>query len=313
MYPKGWTPLRNLRKGDLVAVTKEFPALGNKLLSPFELDLLPQVLVNTFIDGDTVVALNKSEEQFSDLKERLTQYGYTIKKENSRYIIENSEEVKELYYKYRISDSFRHRRIPDEIYQLEERALKSFITSLFSSNVLLVKNENETKIKFYHRSEEFIRDLSFLLLKFGISAKVYEKESGDFWVLRVLNIAKFVAAFDTEGALDYLVDGNPDSKLNWRYQDVPEGTYWEKIREVNYIGEDWTVAISVPKYECYLTDFFQHNSYLAGGLTSWNYDVFDKSMTLTAGPSEDAITDGIWREIREHREKLPENLREFIA
>jgi intein/homing endonuclease len=305
--PKGWMQVKKIEAGDLVAVTKEFPAFGTRNFHPDDITLLAHLITNAYKNFEIITVIKKSDEQFNELSNALISKGARlspIHKEN-RYIIEYSNQVENFYWSFGISDSFRHRKIPSAVFDMCKEDTLHFLKSIFLSNSLVVKNDDESKFKFYHRSEKLIRDISFLLLKFGINCKIYQKDYSDFWVLRILNVEEYVRLFQEDLEL---AEGNPDSRLNWRFEDAPAGTFWEKIKSIKWVGKEHTVAIHVPKYESYLTDFYEHNSYLAGALVNWNYDVFSESISLTTAPNEEVVKDVIWKEVRNHRMKLPQEM-----
>jgi len=303
----GWTSVGCISTGDLVAVTREFPAFGQDEIEEDEVKLLAHLLTSCFIRDKEVVLIKKGERQFAQLVGLLDGkigdlfYDQT----QSRMKIVGAGPILHLFNKYLITESFKQRRIPEAIFTLKKDQLRLFIKTLLSCNTLVVKNNVEAKVKFYHRSEELIRDLAFALLKFGISCKVYKKDGEDFWVARVLNIEDYVRVFEDN---EFLAEGNPDNRLDWRLKDAPPGTYWEKVSEIVPQGKQRTVAICVPGPESYLTSLYEHNSYLAGALTNWHYDAFAESITITTAPTEKSVDDIIWKEVRNHRYRLPESM-----
>jgi hypothetical protein len=59
-----------------------------------------------------------------------------------------------------------------------------------------------------------------------------------------------------------------------------------------------TVGVEVPQYHTYLTDLYEHNTYLSGGLVLWSFMCFDPGTTLTTAPTASQVSQVLWKEVR---------------
>ena len=188
-------------------------------------------------------------------------------------------------------------------------------------------------------SKKLCEDIQRLLLRFGIVAKLRKKKTtctdkkkkkySFAYSLDIHDsamIIKFVdkiGIFGKEEALsktyllaksrvDFAQKSIKNTKgmkgyLDWYHRNIPEGYRWEVVKEINNLGLQSTVCITVPGDETYLTEFVEHNSYAAARLAIWFLKCFPGSKVfLSAAPPEDNLKRLLWGQIELLRIKHPD-------
>jgi hypothetical protein len=91
----------------------------------------------------------------------------------------------------------------------------------------------------------------------------------------ILSFCRRVNIFGKEQHVEALAASCQDAERQkagrvdtWRSINLPEGYHWERVKSVKRMGVMRTVAITVPHYHTFLTDFVEHNTGLMVGLAS---------------------------------------------
>lgn len=209
----------------------------------------------------------------------------------------------------------KHKRLTEKMWKLPNEQLALLINRLFACDGWAYVRQPSKNMPDAARrpiigitlaSEGLVRDVQLALLRLGIDSNIRYKqvilddEEFDSWELTVLksnDIATFcdvVGIYGKEDKLEAVIEANDlrkDTRVpKWQDVDAPEGYKWDKVKSVEFIGEQETVAINVPEYEAYVTSFVEHNSWLAAGIVIW-WMFTRRGKVVTTAPT--------WRQVRE--------------
>lgn len=152
------------------------------------------------------------------------------------------------------------------------------------------KNEYyDCKIGITLANKDLIKQIRLLLMRFGIETwcrhrKVKYTGSDkqfDAWELTISkkkSIIKFceqIGIYGKEDALNTCLKhalGKSDKREHkYQYMFCPEGFMWEKITHINNVGLQSTVCIEVDNTHTYLTEVYDHNSFIIGALAFYYF------------------------------------------
>jgi LAGLIDADG-like domain len=165
------------------------------------------------------------------------------------------------------------------------------------------------EVGYSSNSETLIRQVQSLLLRFGIHSNLSFRPKVENWQLfihrtgDVLEFAKKIGMMGHKGkALKECVEiceskAGSQQLPKWRTKNAHPGTLWEEIVSIEYIGEENTVGIEVDEYHTYLTDFYEHNSFIASRAVFW-WMLAVGGCVYTTAPTEQLVHDVLWGEIR---------------
>ena len=152
------------------------------------------------------------------------------------------------------------------------------------------KNEYyDCKIGITLANKDLIKQLRLLLMRFGIETwcrhrKVKYTGSDkqfDAWELTISkkkSIIKFceqIGIYGKEDALNaclkHALEKSDKREHKYQYMFCPEGFMWEKITHINNVGLQSTVCIEVDNTHTYLTEVYDHNSFIIGALAFYYF------------------------------------------
>ena len=158
----------------------------------------------------------------------------------------------------------------------------------------------DCKIGITLANKDLIRQIRLLLMRFGIESWTRYKPSKcngkvfDAWELiiqkrdSIIAFCEQIGIYGKEEALDEcLAHAREKSTLRenkYQYLNCPEGFMWEQIKSITNVGLQPTVCIEVDDTHTYLTEVYDHNSYIVGAIAFWYFftNVSDR-------PNEDTI------------------------
>lgn len=188
---EGWKELKDLKIGEMLATPNKLNFFGNKSIDTNEIKLLAHIIGNN---------------------------NY---KNNNIY----SNKVKNLLIKYDIYNCDADNKvIPKKIFRLKKEQVALFLSRLFSTDGWASSSCRNKKwlceIGYSSNSEILIREISHLLLRFGIKSNILKKTQKS-WTLRIydrssINIfAKEIGIYGKERAIQKVVsDANKKSDIN---------------------------------------------------------------------------------------------------
>lgn len=334
--PVGWKALSEIKPDQLVAVTETLPAFGQKsTLSDDEIKTLAYLIGDGGYTRNGIVFSQQKNKQLAELTECVERLGCTVIYQNQydyrivgpgvnrkQPMKDRKNPIIELLRTHRLMGKHsRDKFIPEEIFVQSADKIKLFLSRLFSTDGWATLSKSGVReIGFCSASEQLVRDIQELLVRFGIHSKVYLKNKVNAWIL-VINDADTIVAFSDqitiygkEEAQDRLYqDCLPTAQrrakiardrprdILWRHKQALPGTIWEKVVSVERVGIEPTVAIEVPEHHTYLTMFYEHNTWILAKLVSHFFDCFTPSIVYCFAPTAVQINDLLFKEIRVDR------------
>jgi intein/homing endonuclease len=320
VWPRGWTPLKELRPGMLVGAPVDLPAFGMSQLPEAEIILLALMIGD---GGMTTRAVTFSQQDGPVLEEfrvacaavgarMLSAHrpvDYRVIGDGSRK--SGSNPVLNLLDRHGLTRVHsRDKHIPEAIWSLSREQLALFLSRLYGTDGWAsVASTGTVEIGFCSASERMIRELQDLLLRFGIVGKIVAKPKVRAWVLAI-NAAEDVVAFcdrigifGKEDAVRRVraVAGQRQRRTQWKSLHAPAQIRWERVRSVSPVGSEVTVAIEVPGAQTFLTGLWEHNTYVAGAVTLAHMSRYPDAIVLTTAPTDTQVRQLLWRYIHEHR------------
>ena len=156
---------------------------------------------------------------------------------------------------------FKSNELPDWIWTISNVQLQFFMAKFIKAH----GRKNNIALA----SEKTIRDIEILMLRLGDSGKL--DNVGEVWRWTLLT------KFDGDYSDDY---------------------HWEYIKSIEDIGYHPTVCISVEDTHTYITNFVEHNSFLAAQVILWFLYTHPNSIVLNTAPTWRQVEKLIWKEIR---------------
>lgn len=205
------------------------------------------------------------------------------------------------------------KKFPDWVWTLPNDQLALVVNRYFSCDGWAYVNERDNsranvRIGVTSASEEMIRDVELAMLRFGITGMVRKRDfvgkimskskgkeydvKGVYWTWEcykakeVERFSKFIGIFGKEPALEKAVRlsmqrTNFTKTAKWIYEHTTDEFIWDTVKSITYVGEQATVAISVPKYHTYISTIVEHNTMLAARLALWFLCCFKPSKVVT--------------------------------
>jgi intein/homing endonuclease len=323
--PKGWTPLIDIHAGDLVAITKQLPVLSTEFGNDKTIKLLAYLTGDGGYTQHQVVWTQENNKQMEEFKTCLDQFDCEINyKSNYDWCVVGKERLRTKGANGVINLLRRHglmgkhsrdKFIPEWIFTLKNSDIALFLNRLFSTDGwACVGKSGNPEIGFCSASEQLVRDVQDLLVRFGIPSRIRERKDVKAWVLNIndcKNIVEFTYAigiYGKEEAIEKVRERakamKPGKGSVWRWKTAPRGTYWEKVVSVECTGIEATIGIEVPEHHTYLTQFYEHNTHQCGGIVNWFYETRNPGLTLTTAPNFQQVNDVVWKEVRRQRRAL---------
>nr|DAR47982.1 MAG TPA: Terminase [Caudoviricetes sp.] len=223
----GWKELKDLKLGDYVAVPLKMDFFGEKVIDKNDVKLLAYMIGDGNCLKKNVRFSQKPEsKQTAEMKEVVNHYGcelhsyeYTTKYD---FIIRKKEhthnrtvknEVKETLIKYGVYGCDANtKKIPNEIFTLTKEQVALFLSRLYSTDgwasVHLAdgRKTSNLEIGYCSNSEELVRGVSHLLVRFGIDSEIRKKNRA--WTVLicskngVIRFAEEIGIYGKEDAVD---------------------------------------------------------------------------------------------------------------
>lgn len=330
----GWTPFSKLKAGDLVAVAERLPEPDMPISLPIqEVKLLAYLIGDGGTSQNTVRFSQVDGVQLDEFKEcardigcdvdYINQYDYILYG-RERSCKPGSNPALEMCRKHGLTGkTATQKRIPSAIFQLPNSQLSTFLSRLYSTDGwATARKDGGIEVGYCSSCVGLVRDVQELLLRFGVHANIFYKQKVNSWTLSINNkldahhfsteigiFGKEKAINEVKRACEYRIESHARAicdrpyRPRWQYKNAEAGTRWEKVKSVEYIGDEWTVAIEVPEHHTYLTEFWEHNTKLASGIFSHFFDTCTPSIIYSFAPTAYQINNLLWKEIRADRRK----------
>ena len=331
----GWTHIKQLDPGMLVAVADELPAFGEKTITDVEAKVIAYLIGDGGLTSTTPKFTQVDGPQLDEFRNCVGQLGCVCKRtkhDHITYSVKGTErkacvdkngspnryqynQVAALMRKHGLMGKHsRDKFVPAEMFEQDRATIALFLSRLYSTDGWASGSE----IGLGTTSRKLARHVQQLLQRFGIHARLQKKRCYQYdppYISYVVyindfdNVNKFaehIGIFGKEKALAAVVASKKQSRAQWRThirgkRAAPFGCRWEKVAEITQLPNEMTVAVEVPKYHTFLTEFYEHNTFLAACLVNWWFDTFRNAIVLTTAPTERQVKDLLWKEVRDQR------------
>lgn len=172
----GWKELESLKTGDFVAVPKTLPFFGTGTMCPEEVRFLAYMLA----EGCTVQTYWRGKKHgcacsFTNVdKPTRKDFKHCCRKLGITYLdyalsVQLSGEARPLLRRHKVlGHSAKTKQIPEAIFRLEKSQVASFLRTFFTCDGCIYQDREEKKIELGLANETLLRQISHLLLRFGI-------------------------------------------------------------------------------------------------------------------------------------------------
>jgi replicative DNA helicase len=227
LTPMGWKAVETgLKVGDQIAVPKFLPDVETLEVPIEEVELLALMLADGGVTSSLMSYSKKIPEMIGVAKRLAEYYGTELvpRGDGCSWYFKNglTNEARQVIRRYGL-DGLRGDKkfIPDEVFRMKKPLKKRFIELLVSGDGSVMKNY----IEYSSTSEELVRGLGNLLLRFGIKYQIRERkpwfthkgerrEGKKVWVLTVRgdDAQKFMDEFDVVESKAKRFEGGTDDR-----------------------------------------------------------------------------------------------------
>jgi intein/homing endonuclease len=178
----GFVIASELKVGDFIACGKSIPFFGKDLsLSDSQIKILAHFIAEgTFHSGSITTT---DSVVISDIYEYADTLDYTVTVEDISYhIVKSKSERRNLYLSLLSKHGLREKHsydkfIPQAVFKLPKKKLGLFLNRLFSDDGWCMDSVGHSHIGYASTSEQLIRDIRHLLLRFGIHSSIVFKKN----------------------------------------------------------------------------------------------------------------------------------------
>lgn len=320
----GWTPVAEIVPGDVVLVPTALPHLGTRRVDDDEVSLLGYLIADGSLSS-VAVGMTKKEgpvrQHFQGIAARMG-CKVTLADKNDQTMMvragtyHGTNKVLDIVTEWGLlghksADKF----LPDWVWTLPDDQLALLARSLFDCDGYL----RPDGAGYSTISERLIHDVEYLMLRLGIAgaaARVYKyvKAAGRMYESFVweavtnrdveafaLRVGSLQHPDRIEAMLDHAGTRLDRYERRWMLDHAPDGYHWETVRSVVIEEPVPTVALSVPGYHTYLTQFVEHNTFLAALKACHWIDTHPvgQARVISTAPTNDQVVGLLWMEINQ--------------
>lgn len=337
---RGWTPLENITEGDLILVpevvhptlTERMPfeqaALLGYLLGDghtvreVRFSHLPGETLDEFIA--CVEALGGQIKDYPVKEGRkhreLVVRGFGERRGEGAARMNVVNPVWDLVKEWGLAGKrATEKRLPDFVWRLHLDDLAVILSRLFACDGWASHGKNKqfpkgSSVGISLANEGLIRDVQRAMLRFGINGRIYRKnvKSGGkvypYWewaVTHARDLQRFADTFHVPGKQETIemaaeVAATRKHKLLWPHRNAPEGYRWEKVKSIEPMGEQATVAIEVDVDHTWVDLFVEHNTWSASRACLWFAFTHapGTAKVITMAPTWRQVVRLLWSEVR---------------
>lgn len=228
---EGWKELKNLQVGEMLATPSKLDFFGNESIDINDIKLLAYMIGDGNCKNKNIrFTQTPNSAQHLEMEQIVKhydcelfqypsnkrQYDFIIRKNKFRHNRTYPNKVKNLLIQYDVYNrSADNKIIPKKIFQLKKEQIALFLSRLFATDGWASSSYRNQKwlceIGYASNSEILIREISHLLLRFGIKSNV-SKKTQKAWNLGIydkksINIfAQEIGIYGKEKALQKVVD-----------------------------------------------------------------------------------------------------------
>jgi phage portal protein BeeE len=286
----GWTAIKDLEIGDLVAVPTELPMTGHGSMTKAEATVLGAITgdgcvrttaspVLTTPDGPEVDTFKAAVHEMGD---EVTKYT-TLPPRCDTWGIKGGKVRKFLEQEGLWGLKGHDKLVTPGVFAAAPEVQVAYLQALFAADGCASTTDTRAFITLVSVSHQLVLDVQELLIRFGISARIVRrnpqatgfdrdktgKKFGSYALS--IDIAEEVLKFcDRIGipakqravdAARQIAESRGRNNSGWRTQQLNPGLRWERIKTIEYVGVDQTVGIEIPDGHTYLGTFWEHNTF----------------------------------------------------
>lgn len=290
---EGWVEASTLREGAMIGVPRDIPIFGSVNMRECEVKLLAYFITEGGLTQGKATFTNSEPEVLEDFQSAVRQFDSQLhinvqtKDGNTMtmYVNGNRTGGQERNTMQKLLDkcslSFTNsdtKKVPECIYQLPKRMLALFLNRMFTGGGWLQINDKhegiygkkEMRIIGYaSNSEQLVRDLQHLLLRFGILSNIY-RMSAEHWSLNIHRNRDIDIFIEEIGMLGKKGEKLVKRKNVWGKIKKKGGNrvVYEQIRKIELLpAPEFVYDLTVEETHNFVADeFFVHNTYLVNAI-----------------------------------------------
>jgi len=206
-----WVPVKDLKVGDRIAVPTHLPYFGTKAIAEEEASLLGLWLAEGSANGGTPrITTTAYGEEVSKWARHFGCHAIEVKAEQKCPSYSISAGPRGGHYTTRPKNEFAERlkqlgldrctagnkHIPQEVFSWDRQSVATLLRWMFNGDGWLIKTtRGGFQVGYCSMSERLIRDVSHLLLRFGIVGRIRKRSQSNAWVWetnRWFEVSRFV-------------------------------------------------------------------------------------------------------------------------
>ena len=206
-----WVPVKDLKVGDRIAVPTHLPYFGTKAIAEEEASLLGLWLAEGSANGGTPrITTTAYGEEVSKWARHFGCHAIEVKAEQKCPSYSISAGPRGGHYTTRPKNEFTERlkqlgldqctagnkHIPQEVFSWDRQSVATLLRWMFNGDGWLIKTtRGGFQVGYCSMSERLIRDVSHLLLRFGIVGRIRKRSQSNAWVWetnRWFEVSRFV-------------------------------------------------------------------------------------------------------------------------
>ncbi|MDE1768494.1 MAG: AAA family ATPase, partial [Candidatus Micrarchaeota archaeon] len=315
---EGWVEASKLKEGAIIGAPRHLPIFGSLNMRECEVKLLAYFITEGGLTQGKAVFTNSEPEVLEDFQSAVKQFNSELHinmqtkdgKTMAMYVNGNRTGAQERNSMQMLLDkcnlSFTNsdnKKVPDCVYQLPRHLLALFLNRMFTGDGWFQVNSKHegiygTKemraVGYASNSEQLVRDMQHLLLRFGILSNIYKMGAGhwDLIIHRNRDIDIFIDEIGMFGEKGKKLVKRKDSWSKIKKKGGNRVVY-EEIKKIEPLpAPDFVYDLTVDETHNFVADeFFVHNTYLVnaiGGETKSNVIIarINEIVDMYAGNTE---------------------------
>lgn len=177
----GWVNSENLSVGNYIATAKRFDFEGSLDVDDNLAKLLGYLLGDGSCTGKQIAFTNINEEIISEFIYLCQYFDCDVTKNDITYYVKarkfssKKNNIKQIVEKYSINRLAKDKQIPEEVFTWKNKYIALLLNRLFACDAHS-SNLNRS-IEFTVASENLVKQVSSLLIRFGIHSRIYKKKA----------------------------------------------------------------------------------------------------------------------------------------
>lgn len=178
--PNGWEEITNLYIGADIAVPRELPFFGNKSIGINIAKTLGLLIAEGGFSNSTITLTNTDIEVIKDFEKYS---GFQVKPKSKNVKFGNwhlvpREEIRSFLENFSLLGKLsKEKFVPDEIFTAPQEEVLAFLATYIQGDGSFYFVRSKPQFEVGSASKQLIKDVYHLLLRFGISGRIYHKQT----------------------------------------------------------------------------------------------------------------------------------------